>query len=96
MLIDGTRVLPPEYTHVDYLTDGFGNWYKGKPANQRRILVSHLPFIHFQNDVSSKEVRVIYFTRNSKDVYAYLFRYATKKSEPIGYKGSWEQVLPLV
>ena len=96
MLIDGTEVLPPEYTDVDYLLEGLGNWYKERPASKRRILVSHLPFKYFPIDVSTKEVRIIYVTRNPKDVYASLFCYVTKKPAPIGYKGSWEQFFPLV
>nr|KAG5687673.1 hypothetical protein BaRGS_027565 [Batillaria attramentaria] len=45
---------------------------------------------------TAKKVKVVYITRNPKDVFVSMFCFLHKFDPPMGYRGTWEQFFPFM
>ncbi|KAK7498873.1 hypothetical protein BaRGS_00009965 [Batillaria attramentaria] len=52
-------------------------------------LESHFRFHYLPRDVIEKKVKVVYITRNPKDVFVSLYCHLSKVRPPRGYEGTW-------
>jgi hypothetical protein len=59
-----------------------------------RVLPSHFLFQHLPEQFKANKGKIIYVVRNPKDV-AVSFYHFSKRLEPLQYKGSWDDYLPM-
>ncbi|KAK7089356.1 sulfotransferase 1A3-like [Littorina saxatilis] len=91
MLLEGTTDLPAFNSNSFYFLDAFGGECKLPPSEKPRAFMSHLPFRFLPRDVTEKKVKVVYLTRNPKDVAVSLWCHVSKLKAPLGYGGTWPQ-----
>ena len=92
MLVEGTTDLPPMFSSVNFpFLDGHSDDMKLPPPDKPRALMCHLPFRFLPRDVIEKKVKVVYVTRNPKDVFVSLFCHLSQVLPPLGYEGTWSQ-----
>lgn len=94
MLKEGTTELMPMFTHDSFFfIDALGTSSNQQvpPADGPRVFLSHLPFRFLPRDVTKKKVKVVYVTRNPKDVFVSLYNHLQSVKPPLGYGGSWDQ-----
>ncbi|XP_076443187.1 sulfotransferase 1C4-like [Babylonia areolata] len=92
MLKAGTTDLPLLYGEDSFqFLDALGNKQWLTPPHNPRVLLSHLPFRFLPRDVTEKKVKVVYLTRNPKDVFVSLYCHLKNVHLPLGYEGSWSQ-----
>lgn len=61
------------------------------PPVKPRALWSHLPFRYLPRDVEDKKVKLVFITRNLKDVIVSHFCFFKNFTLPMGYEGTWPQ-----
>nr|KAG5707187.1 hypothetical protein BaRGS_017871 [Batillaria attramentaria] len=92
MLLDGTTEIPPVLNDNTFIyMDHAGSEKQLPPPVKPRALWSHLRFRYMPRDVTQKKVKVVYITRNPKDVFVSLFCYLKFFSGKLGYAGTWPQ-----
>nr|KAG5687668.1 hypothetical protein BaRGS_027560 [Batillaria attramentaria] len=97
MLTEGTTELPPILREDDFVFfDTCGGPKRLPPADKPRTLWSHAHFRFMPLDLTAKKVKVVYITRNPKDVFVSMFCFLNKFDPPLGYRGSWEQFFPFM
>nr|KAG5687669.1 hypothetical protein BaRGS_027561 [Batillaria attramentaria] len=81
----------------DYvLLDSCGGPKRLPPADKPRVLWSHAPFRFLPLDLTAKKVKLVYITRNPKDVFVSMYCFLHKFDPPLGYRGTWEQFFPFM
>lgn len=97
MLLDGTTEIQP------ILSDEFFNYMDLvgfdkhlPPADKPRALWSHLRLRDMPRDVIDKKVKVVYLTRNPKDVFVSLFCHLQHFTDTNGYTGTWPQFFEIM
>ncbi|KAL8625865.1 hypothetical protein ACOMHN_012457 [Nucella lapillus] len=98
MLKAGTTKLPSLYgkdTKSIFLEGGDEN-HQLLTADKPRVLFSHLPFRFLPQDVVKKKVKIVYISRNPKDVFVSLYCHLNQTKLPIGYEGTWSQFFPFM
>ncbi|KAK7497617.1 hypothetical protein BaRGS_00011012, partial [Batillaria attramentaria] len=92
MLLDGTTEIPPVLNDNTYIyMDHAGSKKQLPPPVKPRALWSHLRFRYLPRDVTEKKVKLVYITRNPKDVFVSQFCYLKNFSDKMGYAGTWPQ-----
>nr|KAG5687671.1 hypothetical protein BaRGS_027563 [Batillaria attramentaria] len=97
MLTEGTTELPPILREDDFVFfDTCGGPKRLPPADKPRVLWSHALFRFMPLDLTAKKVKVVYITRNPKDVFVSMFCFLHKFDPPLGYRGTWKQFFPFM
>ncbi|KAK7492336.1 hypothetical protein BaRGS_00016433, partial [Batillaria attramentaria] len=92
MLVAGTTELPTLLEDNNFiLIDSCGGGKRLPPADEPRALLTHLRFRYLPRDVTEKKVKVVYVTRNPKDVFVSLYCHLSNVHPPLGYEGTWPQ-----
>ena len=77
------------YYCIDYAGDDV---LLPEPTSPRAVF-SHFPFSYLPDDVTNKMVKLVYVTRNPKDVLVSLYHHLGKMTHPHGYHGPWADFL---
>ncbi|KAK7492334.1 hypothetical protein BaRGS_00016431, partial [Batillaria attramentaria] len=93
MLVEGTTSIPSIMPQNELIfVDTCGEVKELPPASSKpRVLVSHLSFRFLPSDVLDKKVKVVYVTRNPKDVFVSYFCHMQNFQAPMGYEGTWSE-----
>ncbi|KAL8572566.1 hypothetical protein ACOMHN_040470 [Nucella lapillus] len=97
MLMAGTTELLITHGKNSYMfLDGSDDAHQLPPPDQPRVFLSHLPFRFLPRDVMNKKVKVVYLSRNPKDVFVSLYCHVSQSKLPLGYEGTWSQFFPFI
>ncbi|KAL8572568.1 hypothetical protein ACOMHN_040472 [Nucella lapillus] len=92
MLKAGKTELASAYSKSNFLMlDSGGPNYQFPPPDKPRVFFSHLPFRFLPRDVMKKRVKVVYISRNPKDVFVSFYCHLSQTKLPLGYEGTWPQ-----
>ncbi|KAK7492343.1 hypothetical protein BaRGS_00016440 [Batillaria attramentaria] len=97
MLLEGTTDLPVLSGESKFIWIDVAGWENQLPPPVKpRALWSHLRFRNLPRGVEKKKVKVVFITRNLKDVFVSQYNFLKNFYAPIGYQGTWPQFFEYV
>nr|KAG5703476.1 hypothetical protein BaRGS_020110 [Batillaria attramentaria] len=97
MLVQGATEVPTVFSENNSIFLDTSGGRKGLPKpDSPRIFFSHFQFRFLPLDVIDKKVKVVYVTRNPKDLFVSFFCHLKNFDGKMGYPGTWPQFFSLM